>query len=32
MAALTQECVPETIEAKKVLLAKYHIALWDVCF
>jgi len=30
MAALTQECVPETIEAKKVLLAKYHIALWDV--
>lgn len=30
IAALTQESVPESIEAKKALLAKHHIALWDV--
>lgn len=30
IAALTQESVPVTIEAKKALLAKHHIALWDV--
>jgi len=30
MAALTQKSLPETIEAKKSLLAKHHIALWDV--
>lgn len=30
IAALTQKPIPETIEAKKDLLAKHHIALWDV--
>ena len=30
IAALTQESVPVTIEAKKALLTKHHIALWDV--
>lgn len=30
MSALTKEALPETIEAKRALLLKHHIALWDV--
>lgn len=30
IAALTNETVPQTIEAKKALLVKHRIALWDV--
>ena len=30
LAALFQEEVPQTIEQKKELLIKHHIALWDV--
>lgn len=30
LATLTKEPIPITIEAKKDLLAKHHIALWDV--
>ena len=30
LAALTKESAPQTIEAKKALLTKHHIALWDV--
>lgn len=30
IAGLTREPVPETIEEKKALLLKHHIAIWDV--
>ena len=30
LARLTEEPVPETIEEKKAMLLKHHIALWDV--
>ena len=30
IAGLTKEPVPETIEEKKALLLKHHIAIWDV--
>ena len=30
LARLTEEPVPETVEEKKALLLKHHIALWDV--
>lgn len=30
IAGLTKESVPETIEEKKALLLKHHIAIWDV--
>ena len=30
IAGLTKELVPETIEEKKALLLKHHIAIWDV--
>lgn len=30
MAALFDEAIPETVEEKKQLLLKHHIALWDV--
>lgn len=30
LARLTEESVPETVEEKKALLLKHHIALWDV--
>ena len=30
LAMLTKEEIPETIEEKKELLLKHHIAIWDV--
>ena len=32
MAAITGEKIPETIEEKKELLHKHHIALWDTIY
>ncbi len=32
LSALTKETLPETIEAKKVMLLKHHIAIWDVIY
>ena len=30
LAAIYEECIPETIEEKTELVLKYHLAVWDV--